>query len=142
MSTHLLRRAISLAELKILAPVTGIIEAVELQPGDLVMSNAPVLSLMDTSHLWVRAYVPESYLHLQLGHAADISVDGFPGRRFRGKITFISRQAEFTPRNVQTPEERSKQVFRIKVTLEEGLEELRPGMAADVWLDAAGESRE
>jgi hypothetical protein len=50
-------------------------------------------------------------------------------------VTFISRQAEFTPRNVQTPEERSKQVFRIKVTLLDGLDKLRPGMAADVWLE-------
>ena len=50
-------------------------------------------------------------------------------------MTFISRQAEFTPRNAQTPEERSKQVFRIKVTLLDGLDKLRPGMAADVWLE-------
>jgi hypothetical protein len=64
-----------------------------------------------------------------------ISVDSFPGRHFAAHISFVARQAEFTPNNVQTPEERSKQVFRIKVTLDEGLDVLRPGMAADVWLD-------
>ena len=62
-------------------------------------------------------------------------VDSFPGRKFAARVSFISREAEFTPRNIQTPEERSKQVFRIKVTLEEGLDVLRVGMAADVLLD-------
>lgn len=124
-------------ELRIVAPVDGTIEAVELQPGDLVSSNAPVISIMDTARLWVRAYVPENRLNLQIDQRVPISVDSFPDERFRGHITFIARQAEFTPGNVQTPEERSKQVFRIKVTLIDGLDRLRPGMSADVWLDEA-----
>jgi multidrug resistance efflux pump len=124
-------------ELKIVAPVDGAIEAVELQPGDLVLSNAPVISIMDTARLWVRAYVPENRLNIQIDQRVPISVDSFPNDRFRGRITFIARQAEFTPGNVQTPEERSKQVFRIKVTLLDGLDRLRPGMSADVWLDEA-----
>jgi multidrug resistance efflux pump len=124
-------------ELRIVAPVDGVVEAVELQKGDLVAANAPVLSLMDTTSLWVRAYVPEDELRLQIGQPLPVTVDSYPGRRFRGEVTFISRQAEFTPRNVQTPEERSQQVFRIKVTLREGLDVLRPGMNADVWLDAS-----
>ncbi len=124
-------------ELKIVAPVDGTIEAVELQPGDLVSGNAPVISIMDTARLWVRAYVPENRLNLQIGQQVPVSVDSFSGDRFRGRITFVARQAEFTPGNVQTPEERSKQVFRIKVTLLDGLDRLRPGMSADVWLDEA-----
>lgn len=130
-----------IAELKITAPVASVVEAVELQPGDLIAPNAPVLSLMDTSHLWVRAYVPEDQLDLQIGQHVPLSVDSFPGRRFRGRVTFISRQAEFTPSNVQTPEDRSKQVFRIKVELEEGLDVLRAGMAADVWLGEKVEAK-
>jgi serine/threonine protein kinase len=62
-------------------------------------------------------------------------VEGFPIDRFAAQLTFISRQAEFTPSNIQTPEERVKQVFRIKVTLKAGDEKLKPGMSADVWLD-------
>ena len=58
--------------------------------------------------------------------------------RFEGELTFISRQAEFTPSNVQTPEERVKQVFRIKVSLKEVPDQLRPGMTADIWLDSVG----
>jgi multidrug resistance efflux pump len=109
-----------------------VVEALELQAGDLVASGAPVLSLADTRNLWVRAYVPENRLNIKEDQQVRVSVDSYPSESFRGRVTFISRQAEFTPGNVQTPEERSKQVFRIKVTLEEGLDKLRPGMAADV----------
>jgi RND family efflux transporter MFP subunit len=123
-------------ELKVFAPVNGMIEAVDLQPGDLVAANAPVLSLMDTSHLWVRAYLPENHLDVQTGHEVPVTVDSYPGRKFKAHVSFVARQAEFTPGNVQTPEERSKQVFRTKVTLDEGLDVLRPGMSADVWLSS------
>jgi HlyD family secretion protein len=125
-----------LEELNIRAAVGGVVEAFELRPGDLVPPDAPVVSILDMSHLWVRAYVPEDRLSIEIGQMVEVTVDSFPDERFAGEITFISTQAEFTPRNVQTPEERSKQVFRIKVTLREGLDRLRPGMAADVWLDA------
>lgn len=125
-----------IAELRIIAPIDATIEALELQPGDLVSPNAPVLSLMDTRELWVRAYVPEDELDLAIGQPVAVTVDSFPGRRFTGRVSFISRQGEFTPSNIQTPDERSRQVFRIRVELAEGLDVLRPGMAADVWLDA------
>jgi len=69
------------------------------------------------------------------GCKVTVSVDSMPGKQFKAHIGFLAREAEFTPNNVQTPEERSKQVFRIKVTLDEGLDVLRPGMAADVWLE-------
>lgn len=125
-------------ELTIKAPMDGVIEAAEIYPGDVVTPNAPVLSMIDPTHLWVRAYVPENRLDLQLGKPVQVGVDSYPDRRFAGTLTFIARQAEFTPGNVQTPEERSKQVFRVKVTLDEGLDVLRPGMTADLWLDEHG----
>jgi multidrug resistance efflux pump len=121
-------------ELSVKSPVDGMVEAIDLWPGDLVGANAPVISIMDTSQLWVRAYVPENRLSLKVGDAVEVTVDSFPRERFKARITFVSRQAEFTPGNVQTPEERSKQVFRIKVELADGRDRLRPGMAADVWL--------
>ncbi len=126
---------VRLSELQIRASVDGHVEAVELQPGDMVGTGAPVLSLLDARTLWVRAYVPENRLDLTLDQEVRVTTDSFSTESFRGKVTFISRQAEFTPHNIQTPEERSKQVFRIKVTLLDGLDKLRSGMAADVWLE-------
>lgn len=124
-----------LAELAVRAPLDSVVEAVDLRPGDLIAPNAPVIALSDPSELWVRAYVPENRLDLALGQRMTLRVDSFPQRRFAGRLAFISREAEFTPSNVQTPEERSKQVFRIKVVLDEGLDVLRAGMAADVFLE-------
>ncbi|MFV0444994.1 MAG: HlyD family secretion protein [Planctomycetaceae bacterium] len=126
-----------LQELKITAPVATVVDAVDLQPGDLVSPNAPVLSLIDADSLWVRAYVPEDRLNLQIGEQLPVTVDSYPGQVFQGELRFVSRQAEFTPSNVQTPEERSQQVFRIKVVLQDAEHLLRPGMAADIWLQGS-----
>lgn len=125
-------------ELKIVSPSDAVVEAIELQPGDLLSPNAPAISLIGAGRMWVRAYVPENHLNLQNGQELTVQVDSFPDRTFTGEVVFVARQAEFTPANVQTPEERSKQVFRVKVQLKEGLEVLRPGMAADVLLPSAG----
>lgn len=125
-----------LAELAVVAPLQSTVEALDLQPGDLIAPNAPVITLVDPARLYVRAYVPENRMNLRTGQEAHVQVDSFPGRRFRGRIVFVSRSGEFTPSNVQTPEERSRQVFRIKVDLVEGLDELRAGMAADVFFDS------
>lgn len=132
------RRAIQIQihELEILAPLDGVVEAIELQPGDLIGPNVPAITVLDLSHLWVRTYVPEDRLNLKVGQELPLTVDSYPGEQFTGKVSFIAREAEFTPSNVQTPEERSKQVFRIKVDLTSGLDKLRPGMAVDVRLDA------
>lgn len=122
-------------ELDVKSPSTATVEAVELRPGDLIAANAPVISLMDTRGLWVRAYVPENRLGtIRPDQTLRVRVDGFPDRTFPGRVSFVSRQAEFTPSNVQTPEERSKQVFRVKVDITEGTHLLRPGMAADLTL--------
>ena len=129
-----------LGELEIRSPCDGIVEAIELQAGDLVSPGAPVLSVVNDGELWVRAYVPERHLHVQVGQKVELTIDSFPGERFVGEISFIARQAEFTPSNVQTPEERAKQVFRVKVHISDP--RLRPGMSADVWLDSlTGERR-
>ncbi len=124
-----------LKELKIFAPLEGTIEAVILQPGDLVGSNVPVVSILDWNHLWVRCYVPENHLDIKVDQEVEVTIDSYPDQVFEGRVTFVSRQAEFVPRNVQTPEERSKQVFRIKVRIKDQDKLLRPGMSADVWLD-------
>lgn len=123
-----------LEELRIAAPCDAVVETIELQPGDLLSPNTPAVSLVNTQRMWVRAYVPEIHLNLRNGQRVVVRVDSFSDRVFAAEVVFVSRQAEFTPANVPTPEERSKQVFRIKVRLTEGLDVLRPGMAADVVL--------
>lgn len=129
-----------LQELQIHATVNGIVDALEMQPGDLIPPNGPVLTLLDVDHLWLRAYIPENQLFWQPGDEVEVTVDSFPGKRLKGTISFIAAQGEFTPRNVQTPEERAKQVFRIKVQLPADAG-LRVGMGADLWLDNRGSQR-
>lgn len=129
------------SELEIRSPITGTVEALDLQPGDIVAPSAPVLSMLDRNKLWVRAYIPENRIALQTGDRLQLTVDGYPDQEFFGTVTYIARQAEFTPSNVQTPEERSKQVFRVKVEIDDAKNLLRPGMIADVWLDKIGDAK-
>lgn len=128
-----------LRELSLHAPMDGVIESMELQAGDLIAPNAPGLSMLDTKHFWVRAYVPLNRTALEIGASVEVTVDGIPGERLRGTISFIAQQSEFTPNNVQTFEERATQVYRIHVDLHPTpTQHLWPGMSADVWLPTPG----
>lgn len=90
-----------------------------------------------SGNMWVRSYVPQRFLQLQVGQKLRITVDSFPNKEFQGEVTFISHQAEFTPSNVQTPSDRAKLVYRIRATLQDDEKVLRPGMTANVWLGSA-----
>jgi len=97
-------------------------------------ANREVATLLLTNHLWVRVYVPEPWLGLiKVGDSVRVRVDSFRGKDFEGTVEQISRQAEFTPRNVQTVADRIKQVFGVKIRLPSDDEHLRAGMAADVY---------
>jgi multidrug resistance efflux pump len=123
-----------LAEMVVTSPADAVVEVFDVRPGNLVTASKPLATLIEPD-LWVRVYVPESQIGLvRLGQDVRVRVDSFPGRDFRGAVEQINRKAEFTPRNVQTPEERVNQVLGVKVRLDnrEGL--LRAGMAADVFL--------
>jgi multidrug resistance efflux pump len=122
-----------LEELVVRAPLAATIEASDLQPGDLVAPNQPMATLRARGELYVRAYVPQDRLAFQVGSRAEVGVDAWPGRRFAGEVTYVAPQAEFTPSNVQTPEERSQVVVRVRIRLLEDAGELLPGVAADVW---------
>lgn len=124
-------------ELTLTAPVAGTIDSLDLQPGDLVAPNAPVLTLLSDADLWIRTYIPQRWMNIRIGQQLRVTVDSFPDREFTGQISFISRQAEFTPSNVQTPDDRAKQVYRVRVTLNNSGQQLHPGMTANVWLDDA-----
>lgn len=120
-------------ELVVRSPGACAVETIDLQPGDLIAAHAPVLTLIDPARLYIRAYVPENRA-LNVGDRVRVRFDAHPQRVFAGRVLFIARRGEFTPNNAQTPEERSKQVFRIKVLMEEGASILRAGMSADVFL--------
>jgi multidrug resistance efflux pump len=123
----------ALEELVERAPLAATIEASDLQPGDLVAPNAPMAVLRARGELFVRAYVPQDRLAFAVGDRAEVGVDAYPARRFAGRVTYVAPRGEFTPSNVQTPEERSQVVVRVRIALEEGAGELLPGVAADVW---------
>ena len=122
-----------LREMKILAPTNCVLEMLSVKPGDVVAPNQAVATLLLTNHIWVRVFVPEPWLgHIKLGDAVKVRVDSFAGKDFAGAVEHIQRSAEFTPRNVQTVGERVKQVFGVKVRLDNAEGQLRAGMAADV----------
>jgi HlyD family secretion protein len=116
------------------APADGVIETMDLRPGDLVGANLPVAKMLEPSQLWVRVYVPEPELgRVKVGQSAMLTVDTFPKREFPGKVVEIRTQSEYTPRNVQTLDQRMDQVFGVKVAIDRTTE-LKPGMAATVRL--------
>ena len=122
-----------LREMNIAAPTNSVLEVLSVKVGDVLAPNQSVATLLLTNHLWVRVYVPEPWLgRIQLGQAVTVRVDSHPGKDFPGVVEQIARAAEFTPRNVQTVAERIKQVFGIKVRLDNREGILRAGMAADV----------
>lgn len=122
-----------LAEMKIAAPTNCVLEVLSVKVGDVLAPNQSVATLLLTNHLWVRVFVPETWLgHIKPGDAVKVRVDAFPGKDFAGAVEQVAREAEFTPRNVQTVGERVKQVFGVKVKLDSDDGQLRAGMAADV----------
>jgi HlyD family secretion protein len=126
---------VRLREAVVNSPADGIIQKLNLRPGDLVAAGQPIASLQPDDDLWVDVYVPEDRLGvLRVGRKVRLRVDSYPGESFEGVVEFLSTQAEFTPRNVQTPEERVNKVFAVRVRLIDPKRRLRAGMSADVAL--------
>ena len=116
------------------APASGVIESIDLRPGDLFAANQPVARMLEPSQLWVRVYVPEPQLaRVRIGQEATIGVDTFPTRSFPGRVVEIRTQGEYTPRNIQTLDQRMDLVFGVKVSIDPS-PDLKPGMAATVRL--------
>ena len=117
----------------ITAPVSGVVLRKNSEAGETVAAGAAVYSLGDLENPWIRVYVKEDKLGLvKLGQKAEVMTDSFPNKTYLGIVTMISSEAEFTPKNVQTQEERVKLVFALKVSVKNENEELKPGMPADV----------
>lgn len=123
-----------MAEMKVTAPGDCVLEILNVKVGDVLPPNREVATLILPQHLWVRVYVPEPWLgRIQLNEQVRVQVDAWRGRDFSGSVEQINRQAEFTPRNVQTVEDRIRQVFGVKVQLDNREDKLRAGMSADVF---------
>jgi len=123
-----------LREMRVVAPGNCILEVLSVKVGDVLPANREVATVILPEHLWVRVYVPENWLgYIKLNQPVRVRVDSFPGKDFSGTVEQINRQAEFTPRNVQTVEDRIKQVFGVKVRLDNSEDKLRAGMSADIY---------
>jgi HlyD family secretion protein len=118
---------------EIRSPVDGILEIRHIEVGELSLPGAILFSLIDLHQTYVQAYVPEKYTgRIKLGSEVAVSCDAYPGKTYKGKVNYISDEAEFAPKNIQTKEERLKLVYMIKSYLENTSGELKPGMPVDV----------
>jgi multidrug resistance efflux pump len=120
-----------LDELVIKAPRAARVQSLDLRPGDLLTPSQTAATLLEKGQMYVRIYVPETQLgRIKVGDEVSIFVDSFPGRGFKGVVEHVSGVGEYSPRNLQTADERADQVFASRVGLREGEGELRAGMAA------------
>ena len=125
------------------APSAGVITVREAELGEVVVPGTPVVTLADLDHIWLRAYIAETDLgRIRWGQEATVTTDTYPGKQYRGRVSFISSTAEFTPKSVQTYKERVTLVYRIKIDIDNANHELKPGMPADahIHLTAASAS--
>ncbi|TKB07491.1 efflux RND transporter periplasmic adaptor subunit [Desulforhopalus sp. IMCC35007] len=117
---------------ELLSPMDAVVLSISAEPGEYLNPASPVMILGKLTHPWLRAYIPESLLgKIQLHQEVSVTTDSFPEKSYKGRVSYISSQAEFTPKTVQTFEERVKLMYRIKVDLENPGNELKPGMPAD-----------
>jgi HlyD family secretion protein len=129
--------ALALAETRLgyatlTSPAAGMILAKNVEPGEQVAAGTPVVSVGEMGNVWVRAYISETDLgRVKVGQKARVTTDTWPGKVYDGTVTFISPEAEFTPKNVQTRKERVRLVYRVKIGISNPNMELKPGMPAD-----------
>ncbi len=116
----------------ITSPISGLVLSKNIEPGEYVSPGTPVVTVGNLNNVWLRAYINQTDLgRIKVGQTVYITTDTYPGKIYEGIITFIASEAEFTPKNVQTQEERVKLVYRIKIEADNPEMELKPGMPAD-----------
>jgi HlyD family secretion protein len=114
------------------APFDGVILVRQAELGEVISPGAAIVTLADINHVWLRAYVNETDIgKIRLGQAATVTTDSYPGKDYAGRISFISEQAEFTPKSVETHAERVTLVYRIRIDIDNPTHELVPGLPAD-----------
>ena len=118
---------------KIVSPINGVVLERLVEPGELAIPNATLITVCNLDELTLTVYVPEDrYGMITLGESVPVTADSFPGQEFNGTVSYIADQAEFTPRNVQTTDSRKSTVYAIKLDLDPSGGLLKPGMPADV----------
>jgi len=114
------------------SPLNGLVLSKHAEAGEMLAAGSPVITVGRMDDVWLRTYIPEAELgRVKVGQRARVTTDTWPGRVYEGRVGFISSEAEFTPKNVQTEKERVKLVYRIKIFLANPKMELKPGMPAD-----------
>lgn len=121
--------------LVIKAPASGTIILKNVEIGEMVTPGMPIVRIANLDSVWVRVYVPLPDLRVKVGDKAYVVTDAYPEKKFFGRVTEVAEKPEFTPKNIQTREERVKLVFGVRVQLENLHHELKPGMPADATID-------
>lgn len=125
---------------QIAAPIDGFVLSKNIEAGEYVSPGTPVVTIGELNQVWLKAYISESDLgRVKLGQKVSVTTDTYPNKTYHGYIGFIASEAEFTPKNIQTAEERVKLVYRIKIMIENAAHELKPGMPADAVINLGGE---
>jgi multidrug resistance efflux pump len=120
----------------IASPIAGVVTARSIDPGEAALAGVPLLQVADLGQVTLTVYVPEPRIGLvQVGQPVQVRVDAYPGQVFHGTVRHISPRAEFTPKTIQTPEERVQTVFGVEILLENPDGALKPGMPADAEID-------
>ena len=123
----------NLGKAQVLAPAKGVAVSVNVAEGEIVNLGASLVTITDLTNLWVEVYVPEKYLdRVNVGDQALICITSVPDQNFKGEVTFIASEAEFTPEKANTEEERADTVFKVRVKIKEALDKFKPGMSAEV----------
>ncbi len=126
---------IQLGYTELRAPFDGIVVSRNLEPGEVVTPGQEVISVADLSKVELKIFVDETEIgKVKPGQAVDVKTDTFPSKIYRGRVSFISPEGEFTPKIIQTHKERVKLVYLVKITIPNPDMELKPGMPADAWL--------
>jgi len=119
----------------LVSPLDGFVLVKSSLPGEVIQPGTPVFTAIDLHNVWVTAYINETDLgRVKLNQEAYVITDTYPSKKYKGRVSFISSEAEFTPKFIQTQEERVKLVYRIKVKVDNESLELKPGMPADAFL--------
>lgn len=114
------------------SPVDGVVLVKSADPGEVLAAGAPVITVGDIDHPWLRGYIHETDLgRVKLGSKVKVTTDSYKDKVYDGRITFIASEAEFTPKQIQTQQERVKLVYRVKIELDNSKHELKSNMPAD-----------
>lgn len=127
--------AIQIGYTTVTSPIGGYIQSDPVEIGEVVMMGSTLFEIVNLSDAWVEIYVNETEIpFVHLNDSADIYLDSDPQMPLKGTVSFISQKAEFTPKNVQTKKERVKQVFAVRVRVDNSLQRFKPGLPVDVYL--------